>query len=124
MLQRESIKRLDRLNMVVSKMKEVREQRQTLLIQLQDEMNQEDKEAAAAGQDDAEFLGELGGCKVDVMVAVKKRLKERYGKLVRIIMCYYNFININITNIKFSILLICGSFQFLFLRNIFYKTQF
>ncbi|XP_027845720.2 uncharacterized protein LOC114126045 isoform X3 [Aphis gossypii] len=85
MLQRESIKRLDRLNMVVSKMKEVREQRQTLLTLLQDEMNREDKEAAAAGQDDAEFLGELGGCNVDVMSAVKKRLKERYGKLVSMI---------------------------------------
>lgn len=94
--------------MVVSKMKEVREQRQTLLTLLRDEMNREDKEAAAAGLDDVEFLGELGGCKVDVMSAVKKRLEERYGKLVRITMCYNNLININITKIKFYILLIYG----------------
>lgn len=84
MLQRESIKRLDRLNMVVGKMKEVREQRQTLLSRLREEMNREDKEAAAAGQEDADILGELRGSDVDVMVAVKKKLDDRYGNLVRI----------------------------------------
>jgi len=99
MLQRESIKRLDRLNMVVGKMKEVREQRQTLLSRLRDEMNQEDKEAAATGQEDADILGEqLRG--LDVDVAVKKKLDDRYGNLVRINMIYYIFINISIISIK------------------------
>jgi len=87
MLQRESIKRLDRLNMVVRKMKEVREQRQTLLSRLRDEMNREDKDAAAAGQEDANMLGELRGSEVDVTMAVKKKLDDRYGNLVRIILC-------------------------------------
>lgn len=101
MLQRESIKRLDRLNMVVGKMKEVREQRQTLLSRLRDEMNREDKEAAATGQDDADILGEqLRGSDVDVTVAVKKKLDDRYGNLVRINMNYYIFINISIISIK------------------------
>lgn len=77
-LQRESIKRLDRLNMVVGKMKEVREQRQTLLSQLRNKMNQEDKDAAAAGQDDADILG----TEVDVIVAVKKKLDDWYGNVV------------------------------------------
>jgi len=70
--------------MVVGKMKEVREQRQTLLSRLREEMNREDKEAAAAGQEDADILGELRGSDVDVTVAVKKKLDDRYGNLVRI----------------------------------------
>jgi len=96
MLQRESIKRLDRLNMVVGKMKLVRDQRQTLLTRLRDEMNREDKEAAAAGQEDVDMLGELRGSEVDVTVAIKKKLDDRYGNLVRINIYYYIFINTSI----------------------------
>jgi len=100
MLQRESIKRLDRLNMVVGKMKEVREQRQTLLSRLRDEMNREDKEAAAAGQEDADILGELRGSEIDATVVVKKKLDDRYGNLVRINKYYNIFINTSIISIK------------------------
>jgi len=104
MLQQESIKRLDRLNMVVGKMKEVREQRQTLLSRLRDEMNREDKEAAAAGLEDADILGELRGSDIDVTVAVKKKLDDRYGNLVRINMYYYIFINTSIISIQLNII--------------------
>lgn len=81
-LQRESMQRLDRLNLVVDKMREVREQRHTLLLQLRDEMDKEDAEAA--GQDDIDILGDLKGSEDEILVAIKKKLDDRYGKLVSI----------------------------------------
>lgn len=86
---RESIMRLDRLKMVVDKMEEVREQRQTLLSRLRDEMDREDKDAAAAGQDDSDVLVELRGSNLDVSKAVKKKLDDRYGTIVRITKCLH-----------------------------------
>lgn len=76
------MKRLDRLNMVVGKLQEVRDQRQALLAQLRNEMDQEDAEAIAMGKDDADVLGELRGNEVDIKVAVKNKIEERYGNLV------------------------------------------
>lgn len=80
--QRDSLRRLDRLNLVVGKLQEVREQRQALLDRLRDEMDREDAEAIAIGKDDADILGELRCTDVDITVAVKKKLDERYGNLV------------------------------------------
>lgn len=76
--QQESLMRLDRLNMVVGMMQEVREQRQMLLTRLREEMDKEDKNAKAVGQDDADVLGSED----NVMEAVTKKLDERYGNLV------------------------------------------
>lgn len=92
-LQQESIERFDRLNIVVAKMREVREQRQILVSRLQEKMNQEDRDAIAAGQDDSDVLGELRGSKVDVMAVVAKKLNDRYGNLVctyKYLLLYYN----------------------------------
>lgn len=69
-------------------MLEVREQRQTLLSRLQEKMNQEDRDAAAAGQDDSDVLGEVRGSKDDVMAVVAKKLNNRYGNLV----CTYKYL--------------------------------
>lgn len=81
-LQRESIERLDRLNIVVEKMREVKEQRQTLLIRLRDEMDKEDRNALLTGQDDTDVLGEIRGSEEDITEAVKKKLNDLYGNLV------------------------------------------
>lgn len=81
-LQRESIERLDRLNMVVEKMQEVKEQRRALLARLRGEMDKEDRNAVAAGQDDADILGESRGSEEDITVVVKKKLNDLYGNLV------------------------------------------
>lgn len=83
-LQRESMQRLDRLKLVVDKMREVREQRHALLLRLREEMDKEDKDAEAAGQDDIDILGDLKGSEDEILVAIKKKLDDRYGKLVRI----------------------------------------
>lgn len=96
-LQQESIERLDRLNMVVAKMQEVREQRQILLSRLQEKLNQEERDAAAAGQDDSDVLGEVRGSKVDVLAVVVKKLNDQYGNLVcsyRYFLLYYNFVEL------------------------------
>lgn len=97
-LQKESLERLDRLNMVVNKMQEVREQRQILLSRLREKMNQEDKDAAAAGQDDSDVLGEVRGSKVDVMAVVTKKLNDRYGNLVCISTFYHTTMVINMSH--------------------------
>lgn len=96
-LQSESMERLDRLNVVVDKLQEVRSQRQILLSRLKNEMDQEEKIAATAGQDDADILGELRGTDIDIKSAIQKKLDVRYGKLVGIIIQqfytnYYVFI--------------------------------
>lgn len=79
--------RLDRLNLVVGMMKEVREQRQMLLTRLREEMDKEDKNAKAVGQDDTDVLGSED----NVMEAVTKKLDERYGNLVCMIILYNIF---------------------------------
>lgn len=81
-LQRESMERLDRLYMVVNKIHEVREQRQALLVRLRDEMDKEDKTAAALGKDDADILGEARVSEEDISTVVNKKLDDMYGKLV------------------------------------------
>lgn len=73
---------MDRLNIVVNKLREVREQRHVLLKRFQDELEKEDKEALAAGQDDADIIGEFRGSELNLMSAIKKKLDARYGKLV------------------------------------------
>lgn len=78
------MQRLDRLRLVIGKMQEVREQRHALLAQLKEKMDQEDKDAASAGLDDSDVLGDLKGSKVDIEAVAKKKLNQRYGSLVRI----------------------------------------
>jgi len=68
--------------MVIGKMQEVRDQRHVLLNQFQEEIDREDKEAEAAGQDDTDVL--RGGSEVDIDAAVKIKLNDRYGRLVNI----------------------------------------
>lgn len=88
--QRESVMRLDRLKMVVDKMQEVRKQRKILLSRLRDEMDREDKDAAAAGQDDSDVLVEVRGSNLDVSMAVKKKLDDRYGTTVGTNKCFHS----------------------------------
>lgn len=85
LLQRRSLKRLNRLNLVASKLQEVREQRDTLLAKLQEDMDQEDIDAITIGKDDVDVLRELRGNadgKND-QESFKNTLEDRYGRLVR-----------------------------------------
>lgn len=84
-MQQDSIDRLDRLNVVVNKLQEVRDQRQLLLSRLKDEMDQEEKIIGGTGQEDVSILGDLRGSDIDIKSAVKKKLDARYGQLVRTI---------------------------------------
>lgn len=72
----ESMERMDRLNMIINKVKEVREQRLTLFSRLKDEMERDD------GSD--VLRDERLESEVDVIAKLKKKLDGRYGKLVRI----------------------------------------
>lgn len=83
-LQRESINRLERLNLVVKKMEEVREQRHMLLSQFREEMNRDNR--VVEEQDNLDILGDLKGTKDEVVAAIRNKLNVRHGNLVRIIL--------------------------------------
>lgn len=82
---KESIEQMDRLNLIINKVQEVREQRLTLCSRLKDEMEQEEKNADVVEKDNSDVLEEeRRESEVDFIAKLKKKLDCRYGKLVRI----------------------------------------